>query len=233
MDNLLGRILDRIDDQTVLMVISDHGFNSFERGVNLNTWLCQNGFLALEAGAPAGGEWFRGVDWARTRAYALGLNGIYLNQKGRERAGIVPAGREAEQLKKELREKLRGLVDPQTGRVAIRAVFDSQFVYAGPYAENAPDLIVGYNQGYRAAWESVKGKITGAVFEDNSKAWSGDHCIDPRLVPGVLFCNRKISSHRPAIIDIAPTVLELFGLGLPPHLEGKPLVFSGGAAGPS
>ena len=229
MDDLVGRILDRIDDQTVLMVISDHGFNSFRRGVNLNTWLYQNGYLVLQDGAQPGGEWFRNVDWHRTRAYALGLNGLYLNQKGRERAGIVPAGREAEQLSKELREKLHGLVDPQTGRVAIRAVFDSHFVYAGPYAENAPDLIVGYNEGYRAAWESVKGKITDTVFEDNSKAWSGDHCIDPRLVPGVLFCNQKISSHRPAIIDIAPTVLDLFGVDLPPHLEGKSLAFASDA----
>jgi predicted AlkP superfamily phosphohydrolase/phosphomutase len=95
-------------------------------------------------------------------------------------------------------------------------------VYAGPYVDNAPDLIVGYGDGFRASWDSVMGKVTNQIFEDNLKAWSGDHCIDPRLVPGVLFCNHKISDEKPALVDVAPTVLKLFGLALPGHLDGKP-----------
>ncbi len=91
----------------------------------------------------------------------------------------------------------------------------------GPYVENSPDLIVGYAGGYRASWDSVMGKVTTAIFEDNLKAWSGDHCIDPRLVPGVLFSNQKIVTEKPAIVDVAPTVLKLFGLGLPAHFDGK------------
>jgi len=225
MDDLVGRTLRQLDEESLLLVISDHGFKSFRRGVNLNSWLCQNGYLTLKKGA-APGEWFQNVDWERTRAYALGLNGLYLNQKGRERAGVVAPGQEADAVKAELRERLSGLLDPETGRVAIREVFGSGAIYHGPYRENAPDLIVGYNAGYRAAWDSVTGKVTGSVFEDNTKAWSGDHCLDPRLVPGVLFCNRKIACERPAIVDIAPTVLELFGVELPTHLDGKPWVVS-------
>lgn len=221
MDDLVGRTLQRLDQRSLLLVLSDHGFKSFRRGVNLNSWLHRNGYLALKEGA-APGDWFQGVDWGRTRAYALGLNGLYLNQKGRERAGVVPPGQEANALKNELRARLNGLVDPETGRVAIPEVFGSGAIYAGPYRENAPDLIVGYNDGYRAAWDSVTGKVTGTVFEDNTKAWSGDHCVDPRLVPGVLFSNRKLTCERPAIVDVAPTILDLFGVELPRHLDGKP-----------
>ena len=222
MDKLIGRVMGQIDDKTLLMVVSDHGFKSFARCVNLNAWLHQNGYLALKPGKTESGDWFDDVDWSRTRAYTMGLNGLYLNLKGREREGIIEPGADADALKDELRHKLDGLVDPASGRAGITGVFDCDSVYAGPYVDNAPDLIVGYGDGFRASWDSVMGKVTSRIFEDNLKAWSGDHCIDPRLVPGVLFCNRKISDEKPAIVDVAPTVLKLFGLALPGHLDGKP-----------
>jgi len=222
MDELIGRVMKKIDEQTLLMIVSDHGFKSFNRCVNLNAWLHQNGYLALKSGKTESGDWFDDVDWSRTRAYTMGLNGLYLNLKGREREGIIEPGADADALKGELRQKLDGLTDPASGRVGITGVFDCDAVYAGPYVDNAPDLIVGYGDGFRASWDSVMGKVTSQIFEDNLKAWSGDHCIDPRLVPGVLFCNHKISEEKPAIVDVAPTVLKLFGLALPRHLDGKP-----------
>jgi predicted AlkP superfamily phosphohydrolase/phosphomutase len=225
MDNLIGRVMKQIDDQSLLMIVSDHGFKSFARCVNLNAWLHQNGYLALKPGKTESGDWFDDVDWSRTRAYTMGLNGLYLNLKGREREGIVQPGAEAESLKKELQSQLDELVDPASGRVGITGVFDCDVVYAGPYVDNAPDLIVGYGDGFRASWDSVMGKVTSQIFEDNLKAWSGDHCIDPRLVPGILFCNHKISEAKPAIVDVAPTILKLFGLSLPGHLDGKPWTF--------
>ena len=229
MDGLIGRVMQQIDDDTLLMVVSDHGFKSFARCVNLNAWLHQNGYLTLKDGKTESGDWFEDVDWSRTRAYTMGLNGLYLNVKGRERQGIVEPGA-AEALKDELRTKLNGQADPASGRVGITGVFDCDAVYAGPYVDNAPDLIVGYGDGFRASWDSVMGKVTEKIFEDNLKAWSGDHCIDPRLVPGVLFCNRKIADEKPAIVDVAPTILKLFGLGLPAHFDGKPwTVASSGA----
>jgi predicted AlkP superfamily phosphohydrolase/phosphomutase len=221
MDNLIGRVMKEIEEDTLLMVVSDHGFKSFARCVNLNAWLHQNGYLTLKSGKTESGDWFEDVDWSRTRAYTMGLNGLYLNLKGREREGIVEAA-DVEVLKNELRTKLNGLKDPASGRVGITGVFDCDAVYAGPYTDNAPDLIVGYGDGFRASWDSVMGKVTAQIFEDNLKAWSGDHCIDPRLVPGVLFCNRKIVEEKPAIVDVAPTVLKLFGLPLPGHFDGKP-----------
>jgi predicted AlkP superfamily phosphohydrolase/phosphomutase len=222
MDALVGRVMQQIDDDTLLLVVSDHGFKSFARCVNLNAWLHQNGYLALKPGKSESGDWFEDVDWSRTRAYTMGLNGLYLNLKGRERRGVIEPGEEAEALKAELRTRLDGLIDPSSGRTGITGVFDCDAMYAGPYVDNAPDLIVGYGAGFRASWDSVMGKITRQIFEDNLKAWSGDHCIDPRLVPGVLFSNRKIAEEEPAIVDVAPTILKLFGLGLPAHLDGKP-----------
>jgi predicted AlkP superfamily phosphohydrolase/phosphomutase len=150
----------------------------------------------------------------------MGLNGLYLNLKGREKQGIVDPA-ETEALKKELQQKLNGLTDPASGAVGITGVFITDNVYRGPYTENAPDLLVGYGAGYRASWDSVMGKVTAQVFEDNVKAWSGDHCIDPRLVPGVLFSSHKFAEEEPAIVDVAPTILQLFGLTLPAHFDGK------------
>ena len=222
MDRLIGRVMEKIDDDTLLMIISDHGFKSFARCMNLNAWLHQNGYLALKDGKTESGDWFEDVDWSRTRAYTMGLNGLYLNVKGREKQGIVEAS-DAAALKEELQQKLSGLVDPAspTGAVGVTGVFIADNVYRGPYTENSPDLIVGYGAGYRASWDSVLGKVTGQVFEDNMKAWSGDHCIDPRLVPGVLFSSHKFVEEKPAIVDVAPTILKLFGLALPAHFDGK------------
>ncbi|HEY7615608.1 MAG TPA: alkaline phosphatase family protein [Terriglobales bacterium] len=221
MDDLVGRVIKQIDDETLLLVVSDHGFKSFAREVNLNAWLHQNGYLALKAGKTESRDWLEDVDWSRTRAYTMGLNGLYLNLRGRESHGIVEPGAEAEALKEELRSKLNGLDDPSSQREGISGMFDCDAVYAGPYVENAPDLIVGYGNGFRASWDSVTGRVTGEVFRDNTKAWSGDHCVDPRLVPGVLFCNQKIEDEKPGIVDVAPTMLKLFGLPLPTQFDGK------------
>ncbi len=221
MDRLIGRVMEKIDHDTLLMVISDHGFKSFARCINVNAWLHQNGYLTLKHGRTESGDWFEDVDWSRTRAYTMGLNGLYLNMKGREKQGIVHPS-EAPALKNELQQKLNGLVDPASGTVGITGVFITDAFYRGPYAENAPDLLVGYGVGYRASWDSVMGKVTGQIFEDNIKAWSGDHCIDPRLVPGVLFSSHKFVEEKPAIVDVAPTILKLFGLALPAHFDGKP-----------
>jgi predicted AlkP superfamily phosphohydrolase/phosphomutase len=222
-DGLVGRVLDRLGKGDVLMVLSDHGFTSFRRGVNLNRWLLQHGYLALRPDADGSAEWLRDVDWSRTRAYALGLTGLFLNVKGREAQGIVEPGEEATALKTELIARLSGLVDDVTGVVAVREAFDPTKLYRGPYIENAPDLLVGYNHGYRVSWDCATGVVAGAIFEDNVKAWSGDHCVDPRLVPGVFFCNRPIHAADPALIDIAPTALWLFGVEPPAHMDGKVL----------
>jgi predicted AlkP superfamily phosphohydrolase/phosphomutase len=191
--------------------------------VNLNRWLLDNGYLALRDGADGSGQWLRDVDWSRTRAYVLGLTGLFLNVSGREGQGIVQSGEDARALKAELKSKLSGLVDADADEVAIREAFDPAALYRGPYLENAPDLLIGYNSGYRVSWACATGIVAEAVFADNLKAWSGDHCVDPRLVPGIFFCNRPIQAEDPGLVDIAPSALWLFGVQPPPHMDGKVL----------
>jgi predicted AlkP superfamily phosphohydrolase/phosphomutase len=224
MDALVGQVLEQIDDSSCLVIMSDHGFKAFRRGVNLNSWLYLNGYLKLKAEASFSEEWFKQVDWSQTRAYALGLAGIYLNLKGRESQGIVEPGPESLKLKQELIEKLSGFPDQEKGQVAINRLIDTEKIYSGPYRDNSPDLIVAYNQGYRASWDSVVGMVNQTVFEDNKKAWSADHCLDPEVVPGVFFSNFKLQSEKPGIIDIAPTVLDLFGVKAPAYMDGQSLL---------
>jgi len=210
-----------VDSATALVVLSDHGFCAFDRGVNLNAWLRENGYLSVDP--DAGGKYFAGLNWKATRAYALGLGGLYLNLTGREPEGIVAPGEEARALKRELIRKLAALCDEAAGRSAIRNVYDADAIYSGPYLDRAPDLIVGYHEGYRTAWGAAVGKTGGPVFEDNDRPWSGDHCVDPPLVPGILFANRPIDSADPGIEDMAPSFLRLFGVDPPAWMEGKPV----------
>ena len=222
-DALIGRVLDRLTDRDVLFVLSDHGFTSFRRGVNLNAWLRANGYLSLKPGATGDSEWLEDVDWSATRAFALGLTGLFLNVRGREAQGVVQPGAEAAALKAELAVRLSGLRDEEAGETAINEVFDTATLYDGPYTKNAPDLLVGFNHGYRTSWDSASGVVNRPIFEDNVKAWSGDHCVDPRIVPGVLFSTHAIDEPDPALIDVAPTALRLFSVTPPAHMEGRPL----------
>ena len=229
-DRVLGEVLPRLDANTTLLVLSDHGFAPFYRSFNLNTWLLDNGYIALKPGAnQEEGQYFTNVDWSRTRAYGLGLNGLYLNLKGREKKGIVQPGREADALLDELSAKLLTVRDPSTGLPAITRMSRTSEVYHGAYVNDAPDFIVGYNRGYRAGWKTILGAFPRQLFEDNTYAWSGDHCMDYSLVPGVLLSNRKIAAHSPALTDIAPTILAEFGIAPGQGMIGHP-VFQSPAA---
>jgi len=222
-DALVGRTLERLGERDLLLVLSDHGFCGFRRNVNLNRWLEDEGYLARKDGAN-GSDCLADVDWTKTRVYGFGLAGLYLNLAGREAQGIVPS-EQAEALKRDLSKKLVELRDPATGEPAIRTVYDAAAVYDGPYAGNGPDLVIGYAEGYRAAWETARGCVAGEPFSDNIKAWSGDHCVDPALVPGLLASNRVLSTNGrpPHIMDIAPTVLAGFGIEKPEYMDGQAL----------
>jgi hypothetical protein len=221
-DQIVGRTMARCGDDTLLMIVSDHGFNSFRRGVDLNRWLEENGYLVVDD-ARRDEEDLAGVDWSRTRAFAIGLSGIYLNLSGRFEHGIVAPGEEAQRLRDEIQGRLSGLTDTADGSEAIKRVYQATKVYRGPYKDQAPDLIVGYAAGYRVSWDTAVGRTSRGVFHDNTKAWSGDHCVDPSVVPGVLFCNRKIHDPQPRLLDIAPTVLDLFGIPAPDYMDGHAL----------
>ena len=232
-DQLLGKVWDLVDDpDTTLMVISDHGFTNFRRCVNVNTWLKENGYLFLkDENATTSGEYFDGIDWSRTRAFALGLTGIFINRKGRERSGIVEEGTEYRKLVQEIAEKLGQLVDPETGEECVRRVAVSQQFFRGPYRFDAPDLLVGWEGGYRHSWECATGQVTETVFSDNDRSWSGDHCVDPSIVPGVFLSNRPIAAEEPRLVDIPASVLRLFGQDIPGYMQGKMIFPEDGSTG--
>jgi predicted AlkP superfamily phosphohydrolase/phosphomutase len=234
-DRVVGRALEAVDDRTLLIVLSDHGFSSFQRGFHLNTWLFERGLLALRAGlAPgaAAGDLLRGVDWERTRAYAIGLTGLYLNLQGREARGAVRPD-EAEELAAAIARELTGLEDPERGVVAVRSALRREQVYAGPCAHESPDVIVNYAPGYPVSRSTSLGGVAGVpVFEDNTRKWAGDHIIDPALVPGVLLMNRAFREEGARLVDLAPTILAALGQSVAPGLEGKSLIDQAGPGRP-
>ncbi len=225
MDKILGEILLKTGDNTTLIVLSDHGFNSFRKSVHLNRWLLENNLLFLKPGASESKGFFEDIDWSKTKAYALGFGGIYLNINGRECYGIIPES-EIKGIKQEIAAGLRQLKDPETQEAVIKNVYFQEDVFRGPYMNNAPDLFVGFNEGYRASWQTALGGVPGLLLEENKKKWSGDHLIDPNLVPGVIFVNKKVKLGQPSIVDIAPTILTVFNIGKPQEMQGK-VLFNG------
>lgn len=227
LDEIVGKALHYVDRQTLFVALSDHGMSSFQRGFHLNTWLHDHGFLALKDGIEPGeeaGDFFHGVDWERTKAYALGLGSVYLNLKGREEKGIVSPD-QAEALKHAIVKGLTGLPDPGRGKVAIRSVVTREQVYSGACASQSPDLLVNFSEGYRVSWGTTLGGVPGGVlFEDNTRKWGGDHAIDPCLVPGVLFMNRPFRGEQASLVDLAPTLLAALKVPKGSAMEGESLL---------
>jgi predicted AlkP superfamily phosphohydrolase/phosphomutase len=224
MDEFVAEVREKVDriEDTVLMVISDHGFTNFRRGVNLNSWLRDEGYLVLKEGFSTSGDYFRDVDWTKTRAFTIGLTGIFINRIGREAQGTVTPG-ELDGLCREIKQKLEALSDPLDGQSVIKEAFITEELHSGPYRDMAPELLIGYHKGFRHSWDCATGCVSDVVFSDNTKSWSGDHCVDPRLVPGVFWCNRPIDKRDPELLDMAPTVLDLFGVQIPAYMQGSPL----------
>ncbi|MFC2062023.1 alkaline phosphatase family protein [Elusimicrobiota bacterium] len=221
-DILLNEVMAAIDDDTFLIILSDHGFNSFKRAVHINSWLESEGYLSLTDNAKKCDGLFENVNWEKTKAYSLGFGSIYLNLSGRERYGIVP-GDKAFELKQEIKKKLETWIDKNTGDNVISQLYFSEHIFKGKYLDSAPDMYCGFNFGYRASWQTAIGGMGDTLIEDNLKIWSGDHIIDAALIPGVIICNKKIISTDPCITDIAPTILKHFNLPYEDITDGIPL----------
>jgi predicted AlkP superfamily phosphohydrolase/phosphomutase len=168
------------------------------------------------------------TDWSKTKAYAYGLNGLYINQKGREGEGIVNPGQEKEVLVREIIQRLESFQDPKTGERPVLRAFAAQDVYRGAHQDKSPDIIIGYNQGYRVSWSSPLGRIPRQILEDNTEKWSGDHCMAPEVIPGILVTNQKINIDSPALHDLTPTILKIFGIDQPEEMIGKPIFSESG-----
>jgi predicted AlkP superfamily phosphohydrolase/phosphomutase len=212
-----------VGENTAIVVMSDHGFSSFRRQVNLNRWLELNGYLRLKDSFNRDRyEWLQGINWPTTRAFAIGLNSLYLNVRGREKQGVVAPGKRAA-LAAEIAGKMRSWVDPETGQNVVTQVVLREQIYHGPYVEEAPDIVVGYAPGYRASWDTTTGKIPAELLEPNVDEWTGDHCIDSRAVPGVLLSNRPLKAGAGALGDLTVSVLKYFGVAPTAGMSGRPL----------
>ena len=210
LDRVAGQALAAADDRTLLLVISDHGFGSFRRQFNLNSWLLANGYAVAAPGGSRDAEYFGGAQWEATRAYGLGINSLYLNMAEREKDGCVPP-REHERLRNELIERLEAAVDPATGMHPVRKAYRPEDIYSGPEVSRAPDLIIGYSPNYRASWDTILGKYPKDVFLDNRDPWSGDHCLDSSFMQGVCFCNRsRFGGEAPGLDTLGPDIVRAF-----------------------
>jgi predicted AlkP superfamily phosphohydrolase/phosphomutase len=214
-DQALGRCMKRVGEDTTVMVMSDHGFCNFTRGFGLNSWLKEKGYLVADHG-------LSDADWSKTQAYGLGLNGLYLNLKGREKYGSVESAQRDALLKK-ISEELLAVRDPKNGVQVIRRVYRTEECYKGAETVNAPDLIVGYERDYRASWNTCLGDFDKALLVDNPSPWSADHCIAHDVVPGIIVTNRKVQKPEPSLVDIAPTILSEFGISTPDTMTGRSL----------
>jgi predicted AlkP superfamily phosphohydrolase/phosphomutase len=232
-DKFVGDVMSRLDPDTALMIVSDHGFHSFRWSVNLNTWLVQKGYMTLQGQAPGekklddlfgGGTFWENVDWSQTRAYAMGLGQIYLNLKGREGRGIVNPGAEHDALVDSIAADLMTMQDPRDGARVVRNVYKNRDIYTGPYFKDSAELQVGFADGYRTSWQTALGGTPPQLIEPNMKKWSGDHgSYDYQITAGILISNTKPSTTTPRIIDIAPTVLKFFGIAVPGDVDGRAL----------
>jgi len=226
-DSFVGRLVDIVGPDATVMVLSDHGFAPVHHLIHLNAWLRDNGYLAMKEDASgARRPFWSGVDWRRTRAYALGLSHIYVNLQGRERLGIVSPGAEYSQLCNEIAAKLSRLKEPGSGDSVVSRILPRDELYTGPYVDRSGDLVIAFRRGYRTSEQTAVGGVPAqVVVPSRRKSWGADHCsVDPAEVPGVLFCNRLLRLAQPHLIDIAPTALELMGVPVPAELEGRSLV---------
>ncbi len=217
LDAVVGQVAEQYPDAT-LMVMSDHGFGSYRRRFNMNTWLRDNGYAAMKSEYQPSAPF--NFDFAETRVYALGINAMYVNVKGRETAGIVPPA-DKRALMDQVTEKLKAYRDPETGARVVRDVYQCDRIFSGPLVEVGPDMIVGYDTGYQGG--GSLGEFPEKVIEDNTDAWCGDHCVAPELVPGVLFSSRRVGVIDPTLLDIAPTLMNAFGVAPPEQMKGRDL----------
>ena len=231
-DQFVGEVMERVGPNVPILIVSDHGFQSFRKAVNVNTWLVQEGFMTLK-GQESGekrlddlfvaGTFWEHVDWSRTKAYAMGLGQIYFNTRGREGQGIVSPGSEAKALADSISGRLLALTDPDTGEPVVKAVYKRDEVYKGQYLENASDLQLGFHDGYRVSWQTSLGGAPAGVLYPNMKRWSGDHgSFDYANTAGTLISSKPLPATRYSVMDVAPSVLRYFGVAVPDDIDGKP-----------
>jgi predicted AlkP superfamily phosphohydrolase/phosphomutase len=231
-DDFVGEVVKRVGPGVPVVIVSDHGFHSWRKAVNLNTFLVQHGYMVMKGQSAdkkladlfGGGTFWENVDWSKTRAYAMGIGQVYFNLRGRESQGIVSPGAEASALADELSAKLLTMTDPEDGAPIVRAVYKRDAIYSGPYLHNASELQVGMHDGYRVSWQTTLGGSPPGIVYKNDRKWSADHGgYDYAITAGIVVSGLPLNTKSPRIIDLAPTVLKYFGIPVPSDIDGKSL----------
>ena len=238
MDKVVGEVQAAMKPGATLIIVSDHGFHSWRKGFNTNTWLVKNGYMTLKNPNAeektynldqlfGQGSFFPNVDWEHTQAYAVGLGQIYLNERGREAHGIINPGEDADKVAEEIKGKLLAFRDPDTNEPVLEDVYLGKEIFHGAHMADAPDLQLNFFPGYRTSWQTSLGAIPAGIVVANMKKWSGDHCAsDPKDTGGIFFSTRQLESSGPSIMDIAPTVLDLLDVKPAPAYDGHSLTFA-------
>jgi len=225
-DHVVGQVMAALGKNDTLIVLSDHGFHSFRRGLNVNSWLVQNGFMTLKRGKLySKKEFLEEVDWSQTQAYSLGTGQIYINLQGREGHGIVSPYGEYEEVISRIARGLEEVRDRLTGERIVSKAYKGHSTYHGRHLQDAPDIRLGFKDGYRTSWETTLGGIPKELVVPNTKKWSGDHAAsDTADTPGIILCNKKWVKDHPNIIDMAPTCLVYFGIQQPVEMTGEAIL---------
>ncbi len=233
MDSVLAVVQSRVPDDATIIAMSDHGFAPYYWKVHLNTWLYDNGYMALKR-PEAIGQYplYYNVFWRRTRAFALGINGIYVNLRGREAQGTVKPGEEYDDLLDDISAKLVAYRDPVSGAQVVSEVYKGSEIYHGDLVKDGPDLVIGYASGYRASDRTAIGQLSERVITPNMDKWSGDHCMALDVVPGILVTNLPVTLDNPSLIDLSATILALYGIPPAPEMRGRVLFNQGKPGSP-
>ncbi len=225
MDREVKKVLTNAGKECAIIAVSDHGFAPFYYKVNINNWLAENGFLQTKnKELNSHFSIFDNVNWSESKAYSVGLNGLYLNLKEREANGIV-TGQQKRKLLEEIKARLESWVDPLTQERVINNAYISEDIFSKNCLDRAPDIILGFNRKFRIDDNSALGSFNEATVSENRNWWSGDHCLDPLVVPATFLSSFAINKKVPAIIDITPTILKFFGIQTNnKDLKGKSLI---------
>ncbi|HBY96452.1 MAG TPA: hypothetical protein DEP84_21330 [Chloroflexi bacterium] len=211
-DQVFGEVRAWLDEETTLIVLSNHGFCTIKQEVYINTWLHRAGYLQYSREQPEGLH-----DMApSSTAYSLDSGRIFLNVRGREPRGRIARAAEYERVRREIAEAAMTMADPVTGEPMVRRVYMREELYHGPYAHAAPDLVLAMHDGYDPK----------ELFGKQELTFKGDARVGMHTTPDALLYIRGLHhiDRRPSITDVAPTILDHLGVPVPHDMDGCSLL---------
>lgn len=214
-DDMLGQLAAKLDDNTTLMWMADHGFCTIKKEVYVNRWLMDNGWLKLRNTPPDRKKGLDEIDPSSV-AYSLDPGRVVIRVRGREKEGAVTPGAEYESLRDEIAAAALELRDPDSGEPFFQAAFKREELYHGPHFEQAADLILAPYDGY-----DPKGPLYKETLTYKGDELEGMHTYDDAML---YVGGRTIPATRFSVLKVMPTILDLMGVAPPPNLDGESLL---------